>query len=133
MFDGMFIAGIHTPNGESTYHCEMKYWDLFKVKEIDNAPEWDGYSPEEGLERLQSLPTDKEQEDFKLNFIQNYFQNIASKEIVRCPLCGGRGTVDANVYKYGIDGITSGSYVICRTCHGRGYVEFNTKGDIYNG
>ena len=55
MFDDMFVVGLETPAGMTSYHYEMKFWDLFKVKEIPNAPEWDGYTPEDVLVRLQSL------------------------------------------------------------------------------
>ena len=55
MFDDMFIVGIQTPAGPCTYHCENRYWDLFHVKELDNAPEWDGHTPEDVLIRIQSL------------------------------------------------------------------------------
>ena len=47
MYDGMFIAGINTPEGQYTYHCENDLWDLFNIKEIDNAPEWDGHEPKD--------------------------------------------------------------------------------------
>ena len=55
MFDDMFIVGIRTPAGQCTYHCENRYWDLFHVKELNNAPEWDGHTPEDVLVRIQSL------------------------------------------------------------------------------
>lgn len=55
MYDGMFIVGITTPNGEATYHYDMKFWELFDVKEILNAPEYDGYTPDDVLERLLTL------------------------------------------------------------------------------
>lgn len=55
MFDNYFIVGIETPKGQATYHYEMKYWDLFHIKELDNAPEWDGHTPSEAIERLLSL------------------------------------------------------------------------------
>lgn len=54
MCDGMFIAGINTPEGQYTYHCENDLWDLFNIKEIDNAPEWDGHEPKD-VTRLVSL------------------------------------------------------------------------------
>lgn len=47
MYDGMFIAGIDTPKGQYTYHCENNLWDLFDVKELEHAPEWDGHKPED--------------------------------------------------------------------------------------
>jgi len=56
MYDGMFIVGIETPEGQATYHYDVDpYWDLFNVREIARAPEWDGHTPEEALERIQSL------------------------------------------------------------------------------
>ena len=46
MYDGMFIAGIETPDGQYTYHCEMKYWYMFAMtKEIEKAPSYDGHQP----------------------------------------------------------------------------------------
>lgn len=50
-----FIVGIKTKEGQATYHYEMKYWDLFDIKEIDIAPEWDGHTPSEALKRLLTL------------------------------------------------------------------------------
>lgn len=55
MFDDMFIVGIQTPEGQCTYHCENQYWDLFQVKELERAPEFDGHTPEDVLQRIQSL------------------------------------------------------------------------------
>jgi hypothetical protein len=56
MFDGMFIVGIETPEGQATYHYDIEpYWDLFKVKELDSAPEWDGHTAPEAINRIASL------------------------------------------------------------------------------
>lgn len=55
MYDDMFIVGINTPEGQATYHCNMEYWDMFNVKELDNAPEWDGHTPEDAIKRIYSL------------------------------------------------------------------------------
>lgn len=53
MYDGMFIVGINTECGTVTYHMENKYKDLFKsIQTLDKAPEWDGSTPEDGLEFL---------------------------------------------------------------------------------
>ena len=39
MYDGMFIAGIETPDGQYTYHCDMKYLYMFAyTPEVDKAP-----------------------------------------------------------------------------------------------
>lgn len=55
MFNGCFIVGINTPNGVATYHFKLEYWDEFPIKEIEHAPQYDGYSPEEALSRVKSL------------------------------------------------------------------------------
>ena len=55
MFNGCFIVGINTPEGIATYHFKLEYWDEFPVKEIDHAPQYDGYSPEIVLARVKSL------------------------------------------------------------------------------
>ena len=54
MFDGMFIVGVNTPNGQYSYHYNPEYWDLFCVRELSNAPEWDGHNPND-IGRLLSL------------------------------------------------------------------------------
>jgi len=56
MFDGMFIVGIDTPKGQATYHYDIDpYWELFNVKELEIAPVWDGHTPDEAIERINSL------------------------------------------------------------------------------
>lgn len=55
MFDGMFIAGINTCNGQITYHCDMKYWLIFRIKELDTAPEFDGHTSDDVLRRLETI------------------------------------------------------------------------------
>ncbi len=56
MYDGMFIVGIETPQGQVTYHYDVElYWDMFKVKELDRAPTWDGHTPAEAIERIATL------------------------------------------------------------------------------
>ncbi len=54
MFDGMFIVGIDTPEGQYSYHYNPEYWYLFDVKVLPNAPEWDGHKPSD-IDRLMSL------------------------------------------------------------------------------
>lgn len=54
MFEGYFIVGITTPDGDYTYHYDMKYWDMFDCKEIERAPEYDGHTPMD-MYRLYSL------------------------------------------------------------------------------
>lgn len=46
--EDMFIVGIETPKGNYTYHYHIDpYWDMYNVKELDRAPEWDGHMPED--------------------------------------------------------------------------------------
>ncbi len=54
MFDNYFIVGIFTPAGQFSYHYHIDNWDIFKVKELDLAPEWDGHSADD-IDRLFSL------------------------------------------------------------------------------
>jgi len=57
MYDGMFIVGIKTPMGQATYHYDIDpWWDVFSGIEIlEQAPEYDGYTPNDVIERLKSL------------------------------------------------------------------------------
>lgn len=59
MYDNYFIVGIDTPKGSYTYHYHMQYWDYFKIKELENAPKWDGHMEKDIVERLFSLLGDE--------------------------------------------------------------------------
>ena len=66
MYDGMFIVGIDTPDGQATYHYDVDpYWDMFKCRVLDNAPEWDGHTPAQAIERIGKL---KAQEPHVIRF-----------------------------------------------------------------
>ena len=52
--DDWFIVGVNTPQGSYTYHYEMKYWDLFKVQELEKGKAWDGHTDKD-VTRLLSL------------------------------------------------------------------------------
>lgn len=53
--DNWFIVGINTPEGQYTYHYEVKYWPVFESCEtLDFAPEWDGHTDRD-VDRLLSL------------------------------------------------------------------------------
>ena len=54
VWDGYFIVGISTPEGNYTYHYKNELWDIFDVQELDHAPEYDGHT-EEDVTRLFSL------------------------------------------------------------------------------
>jgi len=51
---GWFLVGITTPEGDYTYHYEMKDWDLFDCKVIDKAPVFDGHTDKD-VTRVMSL------------------------------------------------------------------------------
>ena len=56
MYDGMFIVGIDTPDGQATYHYDIEpYWGIFRVNELEYAPEWDGHTPDEAIRRISTL------------------------------------------------------------------------------
>lgn len=56
MYDGMFICGIETPEGQATYHYDIDpYWDIFNVKELERAPKFDGHTPEMAINRIKLL------------------------------------------------------------------------------
>lgn len=56
MYDGMFIVGINTPQGQATYHYDIDpYWDMFKVVELPTAPEFDGHTPADAIERIYNM------------------------------------------------------------------------------
>ena len=56
MYDNMFIVGIDTPDGQATYHYDVDpYWDMFKCRVLDYAPEWDGHTPTQAIERIGKL------------------------------------------------------------------------------
>ena len=56
MYDGMFIVGVETPWGQATYHYDYDpYWPMFDCRELLTAPEWDGHTPSEAIERIARL------------------------------------------------------------------------------
>jgi hypothetical protein len=57
MFEGMFILGIgEEPGKQITYHLPLSLWDQTSfAKNYETAPEWDGHTPEDVLNRLITL------------------------------------------------------------------------------
>ena len=87
MYDGMFIVGIETPEGQATYHYDIEpYWDMFKVKELEKAPKWDGHTPQVAIDRLSKLSA-----------------NVV--EVVRCKDCKYHEDLDGGVKCQRIDGL----------------------------
>ena len=65
MYDGMFIVGINTPEGQVTYHYDIDpYWQMFHVQELARAPKWDGHTATDAVNRLKrwSDSIDKKQQ-----------------------------------------------------------------------
>ena len=60
-FDGWFVLGIGKEKGKQiTYHLPNDRWDevterVLTVETLDRAPEWDGHTPADVLERLKNL------------------------------------------------------------------------------
>jgi len=53
---GWFIVSAMLPSGLISNHYEAKYWDLFKIPEVEKALfEFDGHTGKDVLERLKSL------------------------------------------------------------------------------
>lgn len=91
MFDGMFIVGIETPNGQATYHYDIEpYWDMFKVKELERAPKWDGHTPTDAIERIRTLSKEVKHghwivaEECKTPLSHGY---IRTEKTYICPFC----------------------------------------------
>lgn len=56
MYEGMFIVGINTPDGQASYHYDIEpYWDMFDCEELEFAPEWDGHTPDQAIKRIGKL------------------------------------------------------------------------------
>lgn len=58
MYENYFIVGISTPEGDYTYHYDIRDWNYFSVKELEKAPKWDGHKPED-ITRLLTLVGEK--------------------------------------------------------------------------
>ena len=56
---GWFIVMAQLPTGQISNHYELKDWDLFKCKEVDMAPKWDGHTPKDVADRIREFLTKK--------------------------------------------------------------------------
>jgi hypothetical protein len=55
MFDGWFIAGMHLPTGDISYHLPGRMWTLIDnsgIQTTNKAPKWDGHTPVDVVNRL---------------------------------------------------------------------------------
>ena len=56
VWDGWFIVGIETSQGQATYHYATDpYWELFQCRELERAPMWDGHTPAQAIARIQAM------------------------------------------------------------------------------
>ncbi len=56
-FEGWFIAGMHLPTGDSSYHLPESLWLMLDGRGItttDTAPAWDGHTAKDVIERLRA-------------------------------------------------------------------------------
>ena len=110
MYDGMFIVGIETPDGQASYHYDIDpYWDMFKCKELEYAPEWDGHTPAQAIARIGKLePVRHGRWIYRKTIpgfhycsicgVTNKMQVSCNKYVMLryCPNCGARMDGEAN-------------------------------------
>ena len=86
MYDGMFIVGIDTPQGQATYHYDIDpYWKMFECQELECAPEWDGHTPAEAIARIGALEPTKRGRWKRSEFLYS---------LPICSVCGHAGCID---------------------------------------
>ena len=97
MYNGMFIVGINTPDGQATYHYDMEpYWEMFRVPELLQAPEWDGHTPAQAIERIGKLSAQPANEPLTLEQLKQMDGEpvwVSAEENGHYDYCGA--------YKYG--------------------------------
>ena len=92
MYDGMFIVGIETPDGQASYHYDINpYWDMFQCKELEYAPEWDGHTPAQAIARIG-----------KLEPVQHgrWIQRKTIPDFHHCSICGVAHKMQVSCNKY---------------------------------
>ena len=117
---GWFIVMAQLPTGQVSNHYEDRYWGLFCVPEAETAPEWDGHTPNDAADRLESFLAMREPDSDRSNPPGNaaamrealrkirdkcvIYNNDLAEEIDA--LCGNALAAPArNCDKYGIDNI----------------------------
>lgn len=110
MYSGMFIVGIDTPEGQASYHYDIDpYWDMFECRELERAPEWDGHTPAQAIERIGRLepvrhgywiePDDGDVITACICSICDWHGHIMEDDVMGanyCPNCGARMDGECN-------------------------------------
>lgn len=52
---GWFIVMAILPTGQISNHYKMEEWDLFKLRDVEKAIQYDGHSPKDVAKRLDSF------------------------------------------------------------------------------
>ena len=105
MYDGMFIVGIETEQGQATYHYDIEpYWDIFKVKELEKAPKYDGHTPSAAIERIGNIKQSEGEWIIKSE-IYKLLDDVDEELYVECSICQRRFYVpyeldDEKIFKY---------------------------------
>lgn len=85
MYEGMFIVGINTQDGQASYHYYIDpYWDMFECKELEFAPEWDGHTPDQAIDRIGKLMRHEPETERTCKYIWD-----ADRHVWFCSECGG--------------------------------------------
>ena len=102
MYEGMFIVGIETEQGQATYHYDIEpYWDMFKVKELEKAPKYDGHTPSDAIKRIGNLTCAgyrKQGENETLEAVDKFRSALMNKFI---DICGGNDYNKINLLRIG--------------------------------
>lgn len=98
MYSGMFIVGIDTPEGQASYHYDIDpYWDMFECRELERAPEWDGHTPAQAIERIGKLEpvrrgewTEPYNNDMWDCYVCSLCRYTCDSKYRYCPKCGAK-------------------------------------------
>jgi hypothetical protein len=55
MYDNWFVAGMHLPTGDISYHLPMTMWKMLDgvgIVTSNKAPKWDGHTAADTVKRL---------------------------------------------------------------------------------
>ena len=112
MYDGMFIVGIDTPYGQASYHYDIEpYWNMFACRELERAPEWDGHTPAQAIERIGRLVPVRH---------GKWSKGRKIGDVWCCSECGFGQLVSASfMYKGGCIGHTDNRTRFCPNCGAR--------------